>query len=155
MRRVYFLCINSNLRSWEMPYGERCRATSAVKAWFPRQDQMEMKLCPEPLVQASSAPRTKEISGPAISTPTASSRKRLLSELLEIIEDISHVNWEDPDDLNLSLKSCDSSSQTSSCSESDYVMTPPTSPPKGGKKKKKSASFTYVPFNKKSGFMSE
>nr|QYD02301.1 ORF3 [Torque teno felis virus] len=148
----YSFNINYVLRSWEMPYGERCRATSAVKAWFPNQDPPRpMSLCPEQLVTRESAPRTKQISGPEISTPTASSKKKLFGELLELIRDLSDVRWSrTEDDLNLSLRSCEESSSSESMDDSDWEMPPLESPPKGGEKK---SGFKYVNFCKDHAYM--
>nr|QYD02349.1 ORF3 [Torque teno felis virus] len=150
MKHLFSLLINYILRSSEMQYGDRCRVTSCLKDWYQTQNQPPL-LKPEALVKRELGHKAKMISGPEISTPTASSRKKLITELLQIIRDISDVNWEDRDDLDLSLKSLDSSfSSTSSSSDGEWEITPPQSPPLGGvmPRSAKMPKLKYVNFGK-------
>lgn len=135
-----------------MQYGDRCRVTSSLKGWYqtPNQHHQKKSLVPEKLVRRDIGPRASMISGPEISTPTASSKKRLLRELLEIVQELSDVNWEDPDPLDISLKSLGDSSLSEGSSADDWEELTPQDPPLGGfgpdiprpnKKKLK-----YVPF---------
>nr|QYD02064.1 ORF3 [Torque teno felis virus] len=127
--------INYALRLSAMQYGDRCRATSSLRGLYPSRYQTSSKnsLTPQYLVSKESAPRTKLISGRETSTPTVSSQKKLLNELLEIIKDLSDAKWTPPDDLDISLQTLSSSSQdtTSSSDSEDWVRpdTPPPTPP--------------------------
>nr|QYD02217.1 ORF3 [Torque teno felis virus] len=117
--------INYALRLSAMQYGDRCRATSSLRGLYPSRYQTSSKnsLTPQYLVSKESAPRTKLISGRETSTPTVSSQKKLLNELLEIIKDLSDAKWTPPDDLDISLQTLSSSSQdtTSSSDSEDWV----------------------------------
>nr|QYD02124.1 ORF3 [Torque teno felis virus] len=134
----YSFYTNYASRLSAMQYGDRCRATSSLRGLYPSRYQTSSKnsLTPQYLVSKESAPRTKLISGRETSTPTVSSQKKLLNELLEIIKDLSDAKWTPPDDLDISLQTLSSSSQdtTSSSDSEDWVTpdTPPPTPPNGG-----------------------
>nr|QYD02139.1 ORF3 [Torque teno felis virus] len=108
--------------------------------------QEDTTLKPKPILKKEHVLKASMISGPEISTPKASSKKRLFKELLEIIQDLSDPNWETPDDLNISLRSLETSSDSEDSSQSEWEVlpTPPDPPLEGGVKKK--SKFTYVPF---------
>nr|QYD02438.1 ORF3 [Torque teno felis virus] len=110
--------------------------------WF-HNHQGSTDLKPRDLLKKEIGRKMSLISGPEISTPTVSSRKELLKELLDIIQDLSDAKWNNEDDLDISLKSLPESSQTEdSSSEEEWEMTPPTPPPKkGGDKKLKYVQF--------------
>nr|QYD02148.1 ORF3 [Torque teno felis virus] len=146
----YFFFINYILRSSEMPFGDRCRVTFSLGDWFPTRNQPQpaAQLVPKPLVKKDLGHKANMISGPEISTPTASSKKRLLKELLDLVNELSDANWE-RDPLDLSLKSLDTSSSSEDCSESDWEDVTPQTPPLGGiapAVPKKKSKMRYVPF---------
>nr|QYD02379.1 ORF3 [Torque teno felis virus] len=118
-----------------MPFGDRCLVTSSLKDWFQIQNQHpQIQLVPQPLIRKELAHKANMISGPEISTPTASSKKRLLSELLEIVRELSDANWEEGDPLDMSLRSLDTSSESMDSSSDDWEdITPPKPPSKGGR----------------------
>nr|QYD02304.1 ORF3 [Torque teno felis virus] len=148
---LYFLCINCVSRSSELAFGDRCLATYKVKALFPNQNQHPASLVPEKLIKKDVDLKTRLTSGPEISTPTVSSRKELIKELLEIITEINEDAWKTQDGLDLSMISCDSSSaNTTSSSEDEWEVTP-QNPPLGGLEPKKK-KFKYVNFCKQHGY---
>nr|QYD02022.1 ORF3 [Torque teno felis virus] len=106
---------------------------------------------PRNLLQKGSVGRfLKQISGKAISTPMDSSKRELLDELLDIIQEMSSIHWQD--DLDLSMTSCTSSSETEDSSESDWERIqeapmegpPPIGAPDHPPQKKK--ILKYTPF---------
>nr|QYD02103.1 ORF3 [Torque teno felis virus] len=108
---------------------------------------------PKNLLQRNSVGRfLKRISGREISTPMDSSKRELLDELLDIIQEMSSIHWQD--DLDLSMTSCTSSSDTEDSSESDYEVIkeapmegpPPIGAPDPPPQKKNKVSFRYTPF---------
>nr|QYD01791.1 ORF3 [Torque teno felis virus] len=136
-----------------MPYGERCRVTSKLKAWcrtpkdltnHPYQKIENLK--PANLVRKNADARSmKQIFGPETSTQTGSSQKELLEELLDIVQEMSSLHWKN--DLSLSMTSSTESSQTEdSSSESDYEI---LEPPLGGPPPKEAPDhppLKYCPF---------
>nr|QYD02163.1 ORF3 [Torque teno felis virus] len=146
----YSFFIKCALRSSEMLYGDRCRATLSVEGLFHRhQDKMATMLKPRELVQKEKGQRAHMMSGQEISTPRGSSKRKLLGELLELIHDLSGSGWETPDDLNISLKSLEPSSDSEDSSEWE-MLTPPSPPPMGGDPPR--SHFEYVPFCKKHAY---
>nr|QYD02202.1 ORF3 [Torque teno felis virus] len=119
-----------------MQYGDRCRVTSQKREWFQIPPQPPESLVPQKLLSKEGARKVNMISGPEISTPRASSRKKLLRELLQIVEELSDANWGEKDDLDISLRSLEESSSdmdSSSDSSSSYEnITPPPDPPSRG-----------------------
>nr|QYD02049.1 ORF3 [Torque teno felis virus] len=136
-----------------MQFGERCRVTSKLKAWFrtpkdlhnhPYQKLENLK--PKNLIKRDADVRSmKQISGPATSTQTGSSQRELLEELLDIVQEMSSLHWKN--DLSLSMTSSTESSQTEdSSSESDYEI---IEPPLGGPPPKEAPDhppLKYCPF---------
>nr|QYD01788.1 ORF3 [Torque teno felis virus] len=135
-----------------MPYGERCRATSRVKAWFrtpkdrtnkPYQKSANLK--PHNLMsRTANVPKILQTSGPGTSTPTASSQTELLDELLHLVNEISHLKWQD--DLEISDTSSETSSTPETSFESDYEI---LEPPLGGPPPKEAPDhppLKYCPF---------
>nr|QYD02244.1 ORF3 [Torque teno felis virus] len=115
-----------------MPYGERCRETSAIAAWFPNRKDQETQTLLKPKKLLRKDLNMKRISGPKTSTQTGSSQIGLLEELLSIVEKISDANWKTRDDLDISMTSSGLSSETeASSSDSDFeTVSPfPGSPP--------------------------
>nr|QYD02412.1 ORF3 [Torque teno felis virus] len=124
-----------------------------METWFQRPRDQQM-LVPQPLVKQSAADRLiSMISGPATSTPMGSSKDELLRELLALVQEISDGDFRTKtDDLNISLQSLPTSSQTETSSddeEEEWEVTPPTPPLKGGKHKCKKSLLRYVPFMRK------
>nr|QYD02211.1 ORF3 [Torque teno felis virus] len=123
-----------------MPYGERCRETSAIAAWFPNQKDQETQTLLKPKKLLRKDLNMKRISGPKTSTQMGSSQTGLLEELLSIVEKISDANWKTRDDLDISMTSSGLSSETeASSSDSDFetvstevepATPPPLHPPK-------------------------
>nr|QYD02115.1 ORF3 [Torque teno felis virus] len=104
-----------------MPYGERCRETSAIAAWFPSQRDQETQTLLKPKKLLRRDLNMKRISGPKTSTQMGSSQTGLLEELLSIVEKISDANWKTRDDLDISMTSSGLSSETeASSSDSDF-----------------------------------
>nr|QYD02397.1 ORF3 [Torque teno felis virus] len=104
-----------------MPYGERCRETSAIAAWFPNRKDQETQTLLKPKKLLRKDLNMKRISGPKTSTQMASSQTGLLEELLSIVEKISDANWKTRDDLDISMTSSGLSSETeASSSDSDF-----------------------------------
>nr|QYD02346.1 ORF3 [Torque teno felis virus] len=98
-------------------------------------------------------PETKPISGQMTSTPMGYSQKELITELLDIIKEISDADFDLSSGLNISLTSSETSSQTSDSSLSDdfEMLEPPSFPPEGGMGPPTTPStskFVYCPFNK-------
>ncbi|AEZ53062.1 ORF3 [Torque teno felis virus-Fc-TTV1] len=113
--------------SSDLRYGDRCRASSKLKALFRTQKdhqlnspwKAKMNLKPNNLLTRNANARfLRMISGGKISTPMDSSKKELLDELLDIIHEMSNIHWQD--DLDLSMTSCTTSSATEDSSDSDY-----------------------------------
>nr|QYD02007.1 ORF3 [Torque teno felis virus] len=133
-----------------MQYGDRCRVTSQKREWFQIPPHQPESLVPQKLLSKEGARKVNMISGPEISTPRASSRKKLLRELLQIVEELSDANWGEKDDLDISLRSLEGSSSdmdSSSDSSSSYEnITPPQTPPLGGVQPL--PEFKYVNFSK-------
>nr|QYD02151.1 ORF3 [Torque teno felis virus] len=126
-------------RSQELPYGQRCRATSSLMAWYLNHLERSPQKCnlkPEKLIRKDLGPKANMISGPEISTPTGSSKTELIRELLQLIQEMSDARWKSEDDLNISLKSLSESSMTETSSSDDewenIPDTPPNPPCKGG-----------------------
>nr|QYD02067.1 ORF3 [Torque teno felis virus] len=135
-----------------MPYGERCRATSKVKAWFRTQKdrtnkpyQKSANLKPHNLMsRTANVPKILQTSGPGTSTPMDSSKRELLDELLHLVNEISHLKWQD--DLDASTTSSEASSTPETSFESDYEI---IEPPLGGPPPKEAPDhppLKYCPF---------
>nr|QYD02334.1 ORF3 [Torque teno felis virus] len=135
-----------------MQYGERCRATSRVKGWFRTQKdrtnkpyQKSVNLKPHNLMsRTANVPKILQTSGPGTSTPTASSQTELLDELLHLVNEISHLKWQD--DLEISTTSSEASSTPETSFESDYEI---IEPPLGGPPPKEAPDhppLKYCPF---------
>nr|QYD02370.1 ORF3 [Torque teno felis virus] len=135
-----------------MHYGDRCHVTSCLEGWYQKPpDQTLLK--PKALIRKNFNPKVPLISGGATSTPMDSSKDELLRELLNLIHQISDADFRSrSSDLNLSLQSLETSSE-SEVSSDDWEITPPTPPLKRGGKKK--VSFKYTPFCKKHAFECE
>nr|QYD02235.1 ORF3 [Torque teno felis virus] len=117
-----------------MQFGDRCQETMRKRAWFQIPPPQPESLIPQPLLTKEGARKASMISGPEISTPVGSSRKRLLRELLQIVEELSDANWQ-TDDLDISLRSLDESSSSLDSSDNssfESITPPPNPPPRGG-----------------------
>nr|QYD02429.1 ORF3 [Torque teno felis virus] len=121
-----------------------------MESWFHKRQDPQI-LVPKKILDPGPAGRLMSmISGPATSTPMDSSRDELLRELLALVQEISDGDFRSKtDDLDISLQSLPTSSQTETSSDEEWEMTPPTPPSKGGKKKNKSSMLRYVPFMRK------
>nr|QYD02325.1 ORF3 [Torque teno felis virus]QYD02441.1 ORF3 [Torque teno felis virus] len=121
-----------------------------MESWFHKRQDPQI-LVPKKILDPGPAGRLiSMISGPATSTPMDSSRDELLRELLALVQEISDGDFRSKtDDLNISLQSLPTSSQTETSSDEEWEMTPPTPPLKGGKKKNKKSMLRYVPFMRK------
>nr|QYD02055.1 ORF3 [Torque teno felis virus] len=139
-----------------MPYGERCRVSSRVRGWFRNQKdrtnhpyQRNLNLKPSNLVKRSERDHALSmISGPKISTPMDSSKRELLDELLEIVNEMSSLHWKK--DLSISMTSLSSSSEDISSSSSDdwEIVEPPIGGPPPPTAAPDHPPLKYVQFNK-------
>nr|QZE11923.1 MAG: ORF3 [Torque teno felis virus] len=67
-----------------------------------------------------------------------SSQTQLITELLQLIHQISDAEWKTKDDLDLSMTECTTSSQSSTSSSDSWdaiAPTPPDPPSEGGNPK--------------------
>nr|QYD02283.1 ORF3 [Torque teno felis virus] len=99
-----------------------------MKALFPKlQDQTLLK--PENILKGDL--KTPQTSCPGTSTQTGSSKRQLLSELLNLITMLNEDDWKTKDELNISLDSSTTSSQSTTSSDMSDWEIHPHSPLKG------------------------
>nr|QYD02328.1 ORF3 [Torque teno felis virus] len=118
-----------------------------MESWF-RKRQDPQILVPKKILDPGPAGRLMSmISGPATSTPMDSSRDELLRELLALVQEISDGDFRSKtDDLNISLQSLPTSSQTETSSRDRVGGGPPLPPPqRGGKGKIKALCCVMCP----------